>query len=788
MHRAAARGRNCRRTSRSGWCRCPWAGRRRAIAQQVLLDVRSTSEPTAAPKRRSAGAHGIEERKARLRVLARAAGPRWPAAARASGRSSAWKHTTSAPRRRQLGLGQQRHQVDLADLVAPAFVQHVARRSGTGRSGSARSGRAATPAAAGAPRRPRRKWGGGPLARRGAATQDQACEPQSGEGQQFGGIHQTGAKCQINRLRLPEPLDYQAAPDRHAVRFRRDGRLPWALRVPARRTPTDPTRPCAGPGRRHAPRRGLSPWRRRTGRTSLARRALRDAAPASQRCPHDPPLLVLARPAAPVPLGAHGARPHGVHAADGRRAAEGVHLEGHGGRVAPHGRLPAAARLRAGLAHRDPVEELRLVADERLRHLDGRLRLGAAVSDAGRRHDHADPAAQRGAAAVPGQARRLGGDAPGRAGRPAVHQLSRCRPRTCRRAWTCAGTRSSRRTAPLRRQPGARGRRAGDHHVHLGHHRHAQGRDAQLRRTSRGRSTRACGASRSTPTPACSATCRWRTSPSARSSSTGCSRPACTCSSPRACRPSRATCSARVRPPSSRCRGCGSSSSRASTRRMPPQRLERLLKIPVAGRFLRRKILKALGLDACRYAAGGAAPMPPDLLRWYSIAGPGHHRGLRHDRELRRLARDAGRHAPPRHRGRALRRREVAPRSGDRRDPGQDRLPDAGLLQGARAQRRGLHRRRLAAHRRQGRRRGGRLPAHHRPREGSVQDEQGQVRRARADRGQAGRQPRRRGLLRGRRQLPAAVRDADAQRGRGREVARRRPAAPRWKTRWPTTC
>jgi long-chain acyl-CoA synthetase len=55
--------------------------------------------------------------------------------------------------------------------------------------------------------------------------------------------------------------------------------------------------------------------------------------------------------------------------------------------------------------------------------------------------------------------------------------------------------------------------------------------------------------------------------------------------------------------------------------KMPPQRLERLLRIPVAGRFLRRKILKALGLDACRFAAGGAAPMPPELLRWYSMLG-----------------------------------------------------------------------------------------------------------------------------------------------------------------------
>ena len=55
--------------------------------------------------------------------------------------------------------------------------------------------------------------------------------------------------------------------------------------------------------------------------------------------------------------------------------------------------------------------------------------------------------------------------------------------------------------------------------------------------------------------------------------------------------------------------------------KMPPQRLERLLKILLVGRFLRRKILKAMGLDACRYAAGGAAPMPPDLLRWYANLG-----------------------------------------------------------------------------------------------------------------------------------------------------------------------
>jgi long-chain acyl-CoA synthetase len=55
--------------------------------------------------------------------------------------------------------------------------------------------------------------------------------------------------------------------------------------------------------------------------------------------------------------------------------------------------------------------------------------------------------------------------------------------------------------------------------------------------------------------------------------------------------------------------------------KMPPAKLERLLKIPVVGGIVRRKVLSALGLSECRYAAGGAAPMPPDLLRWYARLG-----------------------------------------------------------------------------------------------------------------------------------------------------------------------
>ncbi|WP_374675305.1 AMP-binding protein [Ideonella sp.] len=55
--------------------------------------------------------------------------------------------------------------------------------------------------------------------------------------------------------------------------------------------------------------------------------------------------------------------------------------------------------------------------------------------------------------------------------------------------------------------------------------------------------------------------------------------------------------------------------------KMPPAKLERLLKIPLLGGIVRRKILTALGLDQCVFAAGGAAPMPPELLRFYDRLG-----------------------------------------------------------------------------------------------------------------------------------------------------------------------
>jgi long-chain acyl-CoA synthetase len=55
--------------------------------------------------------------------------------------------------------------------------------------------------------------------------------------------------------------------------------------------------------------------------------------------------------------------------------------------------------------------------------------------------------------------------------------------------------------------------------------------------------------------------------------------------------------------------------------KMPAAKLSLLLTIPFIGGLVRRKIKKALGLDQCRFAAGGAAPMPVALLAWFRKLG-----------------------------------------------------------------------------------------------------------------------------------------------------------------------
>jgi len=56
-------------------------------------------------------------------------------------------------------------------------------------------------------------------------------------------------------------------------------------------------------------------------------------------------------------------------------------------------------------------------------------------------------------------------------------------------------------------------------------------------------------------------------------------------------------------------------------KKMPPQKLEKLLKIPILSYLVKKKLLKALGLNHVRYAGSGSAPLPPDLLSWYRSLG-----------------------------------------------------------------------------------------------------------------------------------------------------------------------
>jgi long-chain acyl-CoA synthetase len=55
--------------------------------------------------------------------------------------------------------------------------------------------------------------------------------------------------------------------------------------------------------------------------------------------------------------------------------------------------------------------------------------------------------------------------------------------------------------------------------------------------------------------------------------------------------------------------------------KIPRKKLDRLLRIPVVRRIVRKKILHQLGLDAVRYAACGAAPLPPENLMWFRDLG-----------------------------------------------------------------------------------------------------------------------------------------------------------------------
>ena len=56
-------------------------------------------------------------------------------------------------------------------------------------------------------------------------------------------------------------------------------------------------------------------------------------------------------------------------------------------------------------------------------------------------------------------------------------------------------------------------------------------------------------------------------------------------------------------------------------RKMAPEKLDRLLKIPFIGKRVARKVREGLGLGSCRLVGSGSAPISPLTLRWYEKIG-----------------------------------------------------------------------------------------------------------------------------------------------------------------------
>ncbi len=56
-------------------------------------------------------------------------------------------------------------------------------------------------------------------------------------------------------------------------------------------------------------------------------------------------------------------------------------------------------------------------------------------------------------------------------------------------------------------------------------------------------------------------------------------------------------------------------------KKMQPEKLATLLKIPIVRGIIKKKVLGALGLDQVRFAGSGSAPIPAELIDWYRALG-----------------------------------------------------------------------------------------------------------------------------------------------------------------------
>ena len=55
--------------------------------------------------------------------------------------------------------------------------------------------------------------------------------------------------------------------------------------------------------------------------------------------------------------------------------------------------------------------------------------------------------------------------------------------------------------------------------------------------------------------------------------------------------------------------------------KVPEKKLNRLLRIPILGALVRKKVLRGLGLDQVHLAFSGSAPIPAELITWYRKLG-----------------------------------------------------------------------------------------------------------------------------------------------------------------------
>ena len=56
-------------------------------------------------------------------------------------------------------------------------------------------------------------------------------------------------------------------------------------------------------------------------------------------------------------------------------------------------------------------------------------------------------------------------------------------------------------------------------------------------------------------------------------------------------------------------------------KKMPPKKIDRLLKVPLLNKVIKKKILTGLGLEHCRFAGSGSAPLSEDIINWYRALG-----------------------------------------------------------------------------------------------------------------------------------------------------------------------